>query len=289
MLRILHGSDMQVGRPFRPRAAEAFRVLAFDVEPHLIVVSGDVTQRARGREFRAAWEFLKRLPDVPLIVTPGNHDVPLFRIWERITFPYWVWRRNIPRDLDSVARVAGAVIVGLNSAAPWRAIVNGRISRGQLAFARKGFESGSPGGIRVLVIHHHFVRSSAGAGASPLPGAKRILKHIEDMGVDVVLGGHLHEMHISNSRDLVQGEGSGVPLLAVGTTTSRRGRGAEAGLCGANVVEILDDHIDVTPYLFKSRGKAFEPGDPVRLPRAGAPELTRVSQPAGVAGDGVSL
>ena len=75
MLTILHASDLQFGKPFRPRAAEAFRNLAFDTMPHLIVVSGDLTQRAKGREFKAAWEFLQRLPTVPLVVTPGNHRV----------------------------------------------------------------------------------------------------------------------------------------------------------------------------------------------------------------------
>ena len=54
MLKILHASDLQLGKPFRPRAGEAFRQLAFDVNPHLIVVSGDLTQRAKRREFRAA-------------------------------------------------------------------------------------------------------------------------------------------------------------------------------------------------------------------------------------------
>ena len=281
LLRILHASDLQVGRPFRPRAAEAFRRLAFDVNPHLIVVSGDVTQRAKAREFRAAFEFLKRLPDVPLVVTAGNHDVPLYRFWERLVLPYWGWDRHVPRDLDSVARVAGAIIVGLNSASPWRAIVNGRITRHQLAFARKGFDSGTPGGVRVLVIHHHFLPTDRGGGARPLPGARGILKQIEAMEVDLVLGGHLHETHIGTSRELVPGERPGVPLIVTGTTTSRRGRGKELGQNSANLVEVLDDRIDVTPHIFQSRGKAFEPTETVSLTRPGtivtqrrAPQVT---------------
>lgn len=271
-LKILHASDLQVGKPFRPRAAEAFRRLAFDVEPHLIVVSGDLTQRAKQREFRAAWQFMKRLPTVPLVVTLGNHDVPLYRVWERVLLPYWHSSREIPRDRDSVARVAGAMIVGLNSTSPLRTIVNGRISNRQLAFARRNFAAADPGGVRVLVIHHHLIRLPGGEGGAPLPGAKRILKQIEEMEVDLVLGGHVHMTNVASSRDLIPGEDSGVPLIAAGTTTSRRGRGPEERRNSTNVVEVLDDRITVTPHFFKSRGTAFEPGEMIVVARPGMPD-----------------
>jgi len=272
MLRILHASDLQVGKPFRPRAAEAFRRLAFDVSPHTIVVSGDLTQRAKGREFRAAWEFLKRMPTVPLIVTPGNHDVPLYRAWERIAIPWLNWRRFIPRDLDSAANVAGSTIVGLNSASPYRAVVNGRITRGQLAFARKKFDAAAPGMARILVVHHHFVRPAGGDAHAPVPRARQILKAIEEMKVDLVLGGHIHQTSVTNSRDLVPGVGTGVPLIATGTTTSRRGRGAERRRNSCNVVEIHDDRIDVIPHYFESGGAAFEPAETIRVARPGTVE-----------------
>ncbi|HBE00481.1 MAG TPA: 3',5'-cyclic-nucleotide phosphodiesterase [Gemmatimonadetes bacterium] len=272
-LKILHGSDLQVGKPFRPRAAEAFRRLAFEVEPHLIVVSGDLTQRAKQREFRAAWEFLQRLPTVPLVVTLGNHDVPLYRVWERVLLPYWHWSREIPRDRDSVARVAGAMIIGLNSASPLRAVVNGRITTRQLAFARKNFEEAAPGGVRVLVIHHPLIVPPGGEFGAPLPGARRILQQIEDMEVDVVLGGHMHVTHLATSRDLIEGEGAGVPLITAGTTTSRRGRGHETRRNSTNVIEVLDDYVNVTPYYFESRGTAFEPSETISLARPGMPAL----------------
>lgn len=271
-LKILHGSDLQVGKPFRPRAAEAFRRLAFEVEPHVIVVSGDLTQRAKQREFRAAWEFLQRLPTVPLVVTLGNHDVPLYRVWERVLLPYWHSSREIPRDRDSVARVAGAMIIGLNSASPLRAIVNGRITTGQLSFARRNFESAPPGGVRVLVIHHPLICPPDGEGGAPLPGAERILQQIEDMDVDFVLGGHMHMTHIASSRELIPGEGSGVPLITAGTTTSRRGRGAETRRNSANVVEVLVDRVNVTPHFFESRATAFEPGEMIAVGRPRMPE-----------------
>ncbi len=269
-LTILHGSDMQMGKPFRPRAGEAFRNLAFATMPHVIVISGDVTQRAKRREFDAAWDLLKRLPEVPLVVTPGNHDVPLYRVWERALLPWWRWRRGVPRDLDSIARAAGAMVVGLNSASPYRAIVNGRISGRQLSFARKAFEGAPPGAARILVIHHNLVATPDGEGGAPLPHAKRILKQIEAMGVDMVLGGHVHQTLITTSREVIPGDRAGVPLIYAGTTMSRRGRGAEHRRNSCNVIRVFPDVIEVVPHFFESRGTAFEAGEPVRLPRVGA-------------------
>ena len=235
MLRILHGSDLQMGRPFRPRAAKALRQLAFEVDPNLIVISGDLTQRAKVHEFQAAWKFLEALPQVPLIVTPGNHDVPLYRFWERLLVPYRSWNRTIPHDLDSVTVIPGATVVGLNSASPWSAIVGGRLTQAQLRFARQSFDSELTEGIRVLVTHHHFVCKSAGGGGRPIPAAPLIINQIEEMEVDVVLSGHLHRMQVAMSRDVVPGKNLGVPLITAGTATSRRGRGEEKGTNKENV------------------------------------------------------
>src|SRR5690606_40715703 len=67
-----------------PEVGEALQRFARELEPDVIVASGDFTQRAREEQFREAREFLDRLPAVPLVVTPGNHDVPLYRVMERL-------------------------------------------------------------------------------------------------------------------------------------------------------------------------------------------------------------
>ena len=267
MLRILHGSDLQMGRPFRPRAAKALRQLAFEVDPNLIVISGDLTQRAKVHEFQAAWKFLEALPQVPLIVTPGNHDVPLYRFWERLLVPYRNWNRTIPHDLDSVTVIPGATVVALNSASPWSAIVGGRLTQAQLRFARQSFDSELTEGIRVLVTHHHFVCKSAGGGGRPIPAAPLIINQIEEMEVDVVLSGHLHRMQVAMSRDVVSGKNLGVPLITAGTATSRRGRGEEKGTNSVNVLDVMEDRIKVTPYLLRNSEQVFEALEPISLMR----------------------
>ena len=256
-----------MGRPFRPRAAKALRQLAFEVDPNLIVISGDLTQRAKVHEFQAAWKFLEALPQVPLIVTPGNHDVPLYRFWERLLVPYRSWNRTIPHDLDSVTVIPGATVVGLNSASPWSAIVGGRLTQAQLRFARQSFDSELTEGIRVLVTHHHFVCKSAGGGGRPIPAAPLIINQIEEMEVDVVLSGHLHRMQVAMSRDVVPGKNLGVPLITAGTATSRRGRGEEKGTDRVNVLDVMEDRIKVTPYLLRKSEQVFEALEPIFLMR----------------------
>ena len=271
MLRILHGSDLQMGRPFRPRAAKALRQLAFELDPNLIVISGDLTQRAKVHEFQAAWKLLEELPQVPIVVTPGNHDVPLYRFWERLLVPYRSWNRTIPHELDSVTVVPGATVVALNSASPWRAIVGGRLTQAQLRFARQSFDNESTDGIRILVTHHHFVCKSAGGGGRPIPDAQLILKQIEEMDVDVVLSGHLHRTQVAMSRDVVPGESSGIPLITAGTATSRRGRGEERGINTVNVLDVMEHQIRVTPHLLENNEQAFEALDAISVMRRPMP------------------
>jgi 3',5'-cyclic AMP phosphodiesterase CpdA len=268
MLTVLHASDLQCGRPFRPAAAEALIQLASETAPDVVVVSGDLTQRAKVREFETARAILERMPAVPCIVTPGNHDVPLFRVFERAFTPHKNWLNGMSAELDTVTSVEGATFVALNSSAPRRAIVNGRIDDDQMDFARRAFEAAPPDGIRAMVIHHHFVPVSDGKGGKPLPRARHLVAQFEAMKVDFVLGGHVHQTHMTTTSDLLRpGGGPGIPLIASGTSTSWRGRGPEDDRNSLNVIRVRSEDIEVVPHLMEAGGKSFQPCDAVVFPR----------------------
>ena len=76
-----------------------------------------------------------------MVVTPGNHDVPLYRVWERVFAPLRNYREFISPELDTVTKINGATVVSLNTTAPHRAIVNGRL-RGSAASVRRSRPSG---------------------------------------------------------------------------------------------------------------------------------------------------
>ena len=261
---ILHGSDFQVGKPHLRHVAQAFLEFARALAPDLVVIAGDLTQRARVAEFREARSVLDALAPTPVVVTPGNHDVPLYRFWERLVAPYVNWRRFVGRDLDTVTRVAGATVVALNSSAPRRAIVGGRVDAPQVALARQAFQDAEPGEARILVVHHHFLPTADGFGGRPLPGAEDLLRAFETMGVDLILGGHVHQTHLRTSRDLIAGPGEGIPLVTCGTTASSRGRGPEAGRNTLNVIRLGADGVEVVPHGFDLDRGSFVPG-PARM------------------------
>src|SRR5688572_15798190 len=120
MLSLLHISDLHFGPYFLPDVGEAVLRAAVTLEPDIIVASGDFTQRAKPAEYEAAHNFLARLPPVPLVVTPGNHDVPLYRVMERLFTPYDLYRQHISQELDTVLRHPAAIIAAINSTSPLR-------------------------------------------------------------------------------------------------------------------------------------------------------------------------
>jgi 3',5'-cyclic AMP phosphodiesterase CpdA len=269
MLTIVHGSDLHFGKPHDPDAAEAFLDSARRLSPDLLVISGDFTQRAKVPEFEAARAYLDRLPEVPIVVTPGNHDVPLYRIFERILAPFRNYRAHIREELDTVTRIPGLTIVSLSSAAPHRAIVNGRIRPGQLEFARAAFNDAPEGDLRAVVAHHHLAPAPDYEGDRPLPGARRILETFTGMDVDLMMGGHLHRAYIGNSLDVHPGpdRDRGIVIVQSGTTTSRRGRAREQAKNSFNLIRVGRDRMEVTHFMHFHEAGGFAPFSVHSFPR----------------------
>jgi 3',5'-cyclic AMP phosphodiesterase CpdA len=252
MITMLHISDLHFGPPFVKRVGDALRAAARAVDPDVIVASGDFTQRAREEQFAAARAYLDSLPDVPVLVVPGNHDVPLFRIFERLFDPYRWYRTHIHQELDYVFCVDGAVFVMLNSTSPLRAVTNGRISADQLDFARRALGGAPPEDLKVVVAHHHFAPAPDYEGGQVMPRAKRAIDAFTELEVDLILGGHLHRAYVGNSLDVYPGEDRvhGITIVQSGTSTSRRGRAREREKNSFNVIRVTDEVIRVTHYMF---------------------------------------
>jgi 3',5'-cyclic AMP phosphodiesterase CpdA len=267
MVTLVHGSDLHFGTPHDAGAARDFLAVALDAAPDAVVISGDLTQRARAGEFQEARAFLDRFAPHPVVVTPGNHDVPLYRVFERLLDPYRNYREHISEALNTVTRIPGATLVALNTAAPRRAIVNGRLLEAQVAFARDAFAQSPATDARVVVAHHHLAPAPDYEGDTPLPRARRILDSFEAMGVDLVLGGHLHRAYIGNSLDVYPGEdrNRGVVIVQSGTTTSHRGRAREREKNSFNVIRITAETMRVTHHMRFPGG--FRPFSEHHFPR----------------------
>ncbi|HEX9107918.1 MAG TPA: metallophosphoesterase family protein [Longimicrobiales bacterium] len=283
MLTLFHCSDLHFGPGYQPVVGEALLAAAWAHNPDVIVASGDFTMRAKREQFQAARAYLDRMPPVPIVVTPGNHDVPLFRVLERAFRPYVLYRQYISNELDSLLVLPGAVIVSLNSTAPLRALVNGRIARSQLEFAARAFRHAAPDAARILVAHHHFAPAPDYEGGEVMPEAKRAMDLFARLRVDLVLGGHLHRAYIGNSLDVYPGTDRehGVIIVECGTSTSRRGRAREREKNSFNLIRVGDEVVRITHHMFfeeatravSGEGPGFEPISRHIFPRSGRAHL----------------
>jgi 3',5'-cyclic AMP phosphodiesterase CpdA len=271
MLTLLHISDLHFGPPYLPRVGEAVLRCAPRLRPDAIVVSGDFTQRAKAVQFEQARDFLRSLPNVPKVVIPGNHDVPLYRIAERLLTPHALYRKYIQEDLNSVCRLDGALIVALDSTAPRTAISNGRINKASLSFCETACKTAGEDCIKIVVAHHHFVPAPDYRRDRSMPKARRAINRFVDLGVELILGGHLHRSYIGNSLDVYPGDhrNRGIIVAQCGTTTSRRGRGREREKNTFNLINIDKEMLRITHYMYFDDLGDFAPMSRHLFPRPG--------------------
>lgn len=254
MRRLVHLSDLHFGRD-RPELMEPLVAAVRAVRPDLVAISGDLTQRARERQFRHARAFVERL-GAPCLVVPGNHDVPLDRPLTRLLDPWSAWRAWFGPELEPEFRDAEMLVIGVNTVNPlsWQ---RGRIGRRALRRIRRAFEAEPDGRSRVLVAHHPFEQES-GSAKKLMHGARGAVGVLAECGADIVLTGHLHAWAAA---PFARREGrAGVVQVRAGTGLSNRLRGEENDF---NLLTLEPDA--VTVERFAASDGAFRPAAVARF------------------------
>jgi len=225
MKTIVHLSDLHFGTE-QPELAEALQAELAASPPTLVVVSGDLTQRARTRQFASAARYLKMLPS-PQLVIPGNHDVPLFDVTRRFLAPLTRYRRHIAPDLDPLFDDGELCVAGLNTARSltWK---SGRISAAQIETLRQRL-AGTAARYKVVVTHHPFIpppaQPGSRQGAIDLVGrASRAMEVLDACGVDLLLAGHLHHGYSGDTRAQYPASRRAIISAQAGTAISGRVR-----------------------------------------------------------------
>ncbi|HEY6740185.1 MAG TPA: metallophosphoesterase [Actinopolymorphaceae bacterium] len=236
-VRIAQISDLHFGREI-PSAVDDLLDDLRDVRPTMVAVCGDLTQTARGREFRRARAFLDELP-APSLVVPGNHDLPGWRVWARFVRPWRLWRKHIT-GTDPQATIThhadGILAVGVNTARMWGWHPDwsrGRINTRQLAEVRAELERARPGDLRVLVTHHPFLLTEAGRLRGVVGRSRMALEQLRRR-TDLLLGGHIHLAY--------SGVVAGVVTAQSGTAFSNRLKGEPNSY---NLIEASGDRMSV--------------------------------------------
>lgn len=186
---LLHISDTHFG-VHRPAVVDALLALAARQRPDVTVLSGDITQRARPDQFRAAKDFVYRL-GTPVLAVPGNHDIALFDLWSRLTRPYAQFSRVFGNDLEPVYRSPDLLIACVKTTRRWRHR-HGEVSPAQIERVARLLGTASAQQLRLVVVHQPAASPPAGKRSSLLRGHRDALRAWSAAGADLVLGGHDH-------------------------------------------------------------------------------------------------
>lgn len=219
--RILHLSDPHFGTE-KPGVVQALYDAIVRLAPDLVVLSGDITQRARRAEFRAARAFVERLAPCPVLAVPGNHDIPLFNPLARTLWPYRNYRRFHP-ELYPRVRLPQVEVVGFVSA-PWWRHIDGELDVQQADARLAQLDDGAA--LRIAVLHHPLACRQAVDQTNLIHHSQRLLACLARRRVGLVLGGHVHDPYVvaARSRYALPAESAAPVLALAGTCVSRRTR-----------------------------------------------------------------
>ena len=222
MKAIAHLSDLHFGRE-DPAVVEALLRDLEAKQPSLVAVSGDLTQRARAGQFRAARAFLDRMPS-PTLVVPGNHDIPLFNLVDRFLGPLRAYRRIISDDPEPFVHGEDLAVMGVNTARPgkWK---DGRLSLAQIERIRDHFGPIPERIFKIIVTHHPFIPSPGEREHALVERGFEALQAAEQSGVDLLLAGHLHMGFTGDVRPHYLSIRRSMLVAQAGTATSLRHRG----------------------------------------------------------------
>ncbi len=244
-LRVLQLSDLHFGTREEPEIEEDLRTLVAEAGPELVIVSGDLTHRNTPEQHDRAARFLRSL-ERPLLVIPGNHDMPRWppaRFTRTFDEFVRVWGETEP-----VYRSEGLVVCGLNSVRPWKQ-QGGALRRDQIRHAAEVFRQAPDGALRVAAVHHHLLGAPWRTKKRTIANRSTILGGLVDAGAELVVSGHAHQSSIGERREfeVVGGKVHATTVvIAPGLGQPRPKRRGEAR--GLHVYEADDGSLRVLTY-----------------------------------------
>lgn len=259
MRRIAHLSDLHFGR-IDEGLPEALSRALDAARPDLVVVSGDMTQRAKVSEFIEAAAFLSRLPK-PQILVPGNHDIPLYNVLMRTVRPLHRFRKYISPDVEPTFFDEELAVIGVNTA---RSLTfkNGRINQMQVARSCRRLASTNETTTRILVTHHPFEGIADEDRSGSVGRAAMAIESFSKCRVDLILSGHLHGHRIGSSASRVVVDGHASLLVQAGTATSSRRRDQPNSF---NLITIDRPELVLECWTWSASSRVFGPASATRF------------------------
>jgi 3',5'-cyclic AMP phosphodiesterase CpdA len=192
-VQLVHLTDLHFGCEDRHALAAAAKYIA-DLKPDAVIITGDISKDGLAVELNNACAWMRELP-APVMLTPGNHDVPYFEMWGRLAYP-WTRFRNAAQGIHTEAwHTPLFSIVPVNTARAWQFRFNwaqGEISRGQTAIAGAELQKAAPGALRIIITHHPLCWPNDAPIKGITRGGARGMEKLIDAGAELFLSGHLH-------------------------------------------------------------------------------------------------
>lgn len=256
---LLQISDPHFGTEQMP-VAEALQRLHAQLRPDVVVVSGDITQRARRSQFQAARQFFEQLNARALLAIPGNHDIPLFNIALRILAPYANYARAFGNDLQPEFASDELLVICVNTTRARRR-KNGEVSAEQIAQVSQRLAAASAAQLRVVVTHQPVHVVTDADKANLLRGHHVATRAWAEAGADIILGGHIHLPYVRSLRPLVDQSHRILWAVQAGTALSTRIRSGKPNSVNVIRYENGPDKRDcsVEQWDFDTRSRRFRP------------------------------
>ena len=173
---------------------EALVALALQQRPDIVVLSGDITQRARAAQFRQARSFADRLA-APLLAIPGNHDIPLTNVVARLLRPYAGYSQAFGSNLEPVFSSDDLLVVCVNTTRSYRH-QHGEVSQLQIQRVAQRLQAANADQLRVVVVHQPIAVLHAQDEGDLLRNHLAAQRQWAAAGADLVMGGHIHLPYI---------------------------------------------------------------------------------------------
>lgn len=222
-MKLLHISDTHFGTE-RDNVTEALLRLHRQLAPEVVVLSGDVTQRATRVQFAAARRFVDRLQGSMLLAVPGNHDVPLFNLLARFTTPLRRFRHCFGADIEPILDTPDLLLIGVNTVRPhWHK--DGSVSAEQIQRVASRLRLAGSRQLRVVITHHPLEVTRAIDEPNRARHADEAIRAWLNAGADLLLGGHIHLPYLLALGSRYPEIGRDAWVLQAGTAVSQRVRG----------------------------------------------------------------
>lgn len=253
---IMHIADLHAGPPFNLEIGEQLALQAHEIKPDLLVVSGDLVQRA---DFLYQWRtivaYLKTLPQ-PQLIVPGNHDVPLFNLFYRFFFPLKYYQKAISPNVNPLFTRPGLAVVG-GCTAYGMTLDGGWLSREQQTILEQQFAGFEDTVCKVAVLHHPVIKPPKSNSRTRVVNAGAVLRLLDRCKIDLLLCGHGHFSMIQTVNGFTDDLRPSTILSMAGTATSRRGRGYDHRQNSFHLVTIDEEAICIQPFFYNSQAKRF--------------------------------